>query len=495
MTLHELFEGIPTRTGLPPDDAARTVTGLEYDSRRVAPGQVFFAFTGAKVDGQMFARDAVERGAVAVVSESPRPASFAAPWITVDHGRTALAAAARSFYRAPDERIALTGITGTNGKTTTSFLIDAMLRAAGRITGLVGTIEYHVANRVLPAVNTTPDSLDLYRLLHELEQAGGTHLTMEVSSHALALGRVHGVRFRTAVFTNLTRDHLDFHGSIDHYFESKQLLFAGLGAPAPEQAVVNGDDPYGRRIVEDSRARVRTYGLQPGNDLRAVEVESDFQGVRFAIEHEGGRTAVRSPLVGRINVYNLLAAFGTGLALDLEPEAAAAGLATCAAVPGRFQRVEEGQPFLVLVDYAHTDDALRNLTAAARDLNPRQVITVFGCGGNRDRTKRPLMAEAAALGSDYVILTSDNPRHEEPLDIIADALVGLRKHSTPHEMEPDREQAIRKAIARAQAGDVVLIAGKGHETYQVVKDQVLPFDDRTVAREALQREGYGGSAA
>ena len=490
MTLGETLSGAGLKQPLAPELAATPIQGLDYDSRRVQPGFVFFAFPGSRTDGRRFAEDAVARGAVAVVSESPAPEGFAAAWIEAVHGRRALALAARNFYGAPDERLALTGITGTNGKTTTGFLIDAVMRAAGITTALIGTIEYHLAGRVLPAVNTTPESLDLMRIFAELEQAEGTAVTMEVSSHALALGRVYGLHFHTAVFTNLTRDHLDFHGTMEDYFAAKQMLFEGAGAPAPPFAVLNRDDEYARRIKAHSGTEVIWYGLRQDATLRARHIASGFQGLKFEVQAGKQRFAVESPLIGKINVYNILAACGAGLSYGMDGEAIARGIAGLRAVPGRFERVDEGQPFTVVVDYAHTDDALRNVIAVARGLNPKRVITLFGCGGDRDRSKRPLMGQAAAEASDFVVLTSDNPRSEEPLAIMNDALVGIRRVDVPHIVEPDRATAIARALKEARAGDIVILAGKGHEPYQVLKDRTIPFDDRAVASEVLRGYGY-----
>ena len=506
MTIGETLSGVRLKKPLEPNLADTPIEGLEYDSRRVGKGFLFFAFPGSRADGRRFAADAIQRGAVAVVSEfdplssestvedrSEGRAETAPPaprWIQVEHGRQALALASRNFYGRPDERLGLTGITGTNGKTTTSYLVDSVLRAAGHTTALVGTIEYHLAGRVLPAVNTTPESLELVRLFAELERAGGTHATMEVSSHALALGRVYGLQFHTAVFTNLTRDHLDFHGDMDAYFAAKQLLFEGAGGPPPAFAVLNRDDDYARRVKVHPKAHVYWFGLGQEADLRARHISTGFQGLRFDVQYGKLRFAVESPLIGKFNVYNILAACGVGLSYGLPPETIARGIAGLAAVPGRFERVDEGQPFVVVVDYAHTDDALRNVVAVARGLNPKRVITLFGCGGDRDRSKRPLMGQAAAAASDFVVLTSDNPRSEDPIAIMNDALVGIRRFDVPHIVEPDRATAISRAIQEAREGDIVILAGKGHESYQVLKDKTIAFDDRLVASQVLKGFGY-----
>jgi UDP-N-acetylmuramoyl-L-alanyl-D-glutamate--2,6-diaminopimelate ligase len=489
MTTGEILSGVRLKQPLAPELASRPVAGLAYDSRHVEPAFLFFAFPGSRTDGRRFAEDALARGASAVVSESEAPEGFA-PWIAVEHGRHALAIACRRFFGRPDEHIGLTGITGTNGKTTTAYLLDSILHAAGHTTALVGTIEYRLAGRVLPAVNTTPESLELVKLFADLRQAGGTHATMEVSSHALALGRVYALHFHTAVFTNLTRDHLDFHGSMEDYFAAKQMLFAGAGAPPPPFAVLNRDDPYSRRIRLHPKTEVFWYGLGTESSLRAHHVFSGFQGLRFDVQLGKLRFAVESPLIGKINVYNILAACGAGLSYSIPPEIVARGIAGLAAVPGRFERVDQGQPFVVVVDYAHTDDALRNVIAVARGLNPKRIVTLFGCGGDRDRAKRPLMGFAAAEGSDFVVLTSDNPRSEDPLAIMNDALVGIRRTDVAHVIEPDRAAAIARALNEAREGDIVILAGKGHEPYQVLKDRTIPFDDRAVAREVLKGYGY-----
>ncbi len=491
MTLVEVLKGVRLRRGLSGDLRKMQITGLEYDSRRVGQGFLFFAFAGAHADGREFAQSAIERGAAAVASELPPPAGFPGTWIEVEHGRQALALASRNFYGKPDERLGLTGVTGTNGKTTTSYLIDSVLQSAGKTTAMVGTIEYRLAGEVRTAVNTTPESLDLYRIFHTLEQVGGSHATMEVSSHALALGRVYGITFHTAVFTNLTRDHLDFHQTMENYFAAKQLLFAPEVARPPRWAILNADDAYGAKIHPPQGTQVLRYGFGEDADLRVSGLEMNFEGLRMTVEHGREKVELNSPLVGKINAYNILAACGAALSYGLDWATIAAGIAECKRVPGRFESIEEGQPFMVVVDYAHTDDALRNVISVARELRPKRVITLFGCGGDRDRSKRPLMGMAAGEASDFVILTSDNPRSEDPLGIMNDALVGLRRFDTPHLVEPDREKAIRAALGAAKPGDIVILAGKGHEPYQVLKDRVIHFDDREVASAALRDLGFG----
>ncbi len=495
MQLSEVLTGTPLLAELPPELARAEVTGLAYDSRQVEPGFLFFAFAGAHADGREFARQAREKGALAVVSEAEAPADFEGVWIRTEHGRRTLALASRAFYGFADRRLGLTGITGTNGKTTTGFLIDSILRAAGKTTALVGTIEYRLGPKVLPAVNTTPESLDLHRLFAELEGIGGTHATMEISSHALALGRVYGIEFHTAVFTNLTRDHLDFHHTMEDYFAAKRLLFTGSGAAAPRYSVLNRDDEWGRKLAPAGNrtaadSTLLWYGLGQEAMVRARHIHSGLNGLRFEVVFDKVKFEVRSPLIGKINVYNILAACSAGMTYQLPPETIVRGIAACAGVPGRFERVDEGQPFAVVVDYSHTDDALRNAISVARTLNPKRVITVFGCGGDRDRTKRPIMGQVAGSLSDLVIVTSDNPRSEEPLQIMNDVMVGVRRTDTRTIIEPDRAVAIRKAVEEARPGDIILLAGKGHETYQIFKDRTIHFDDREVAREVLRSFGF-----
>jgi UDP-N-acetylmuramoyl-L-alanyl-D-glutamate--2,6-diaminopimelate ligase len=493
MKLAQVMAGTDVRSAILAELAQTEVAGIDYDSRRIEKGFLFFAFPGAHIDGRRFARQALDRGAVAVVSELPRPEEFSGPWIEVEHGRRALATAARNFYRKPDERLDFIGITGTNGKTTTAYLAESILRAAGFATGLIGTVEYRLAGEVRPAPNTTPESLDILRFADELAGRGGKYLVSEVSSHALALGRVYGFHFHTAVFTNLTRDHLDFHRTMEEYGAAKSLLFRPAAGGAPGWAILNADDPAWKLMTPAQDSRVVRYGLSEEAELRASGIESGFGGLRFEILWQGARQTVNSPLIGRFNVSNILAAAGAGLSCGLDLGTIAEGVAQCRSVPGRFEPVGAGQPFLVVVDYAHTDDALRNAIGAARELasgRGGRVITLFGCGGDRDRSKRPLMGMAAAELSDFVVLTSDNPRSEDPLAIMNDALVGLRRLDTPHAAEPDRTKAIHLALAEARPNDVVLLAGKGHETYQVLADRTIHFDDRETARQALSSLGW-----
>ena len=493
MKLGTLLAGVQLRQPLSRNHEDLEVAGLEYDSRRVGPGFLFFAFEGAREDGRRFAQDALSRGAVAVVSDSPRPLGFQGPWIQVEHGRRAMSAASRAFYHQPDKRVHLTGVTGTNGKTTTSYLIEAILREAGKITGLVGTIEYRIAGKSRPAANTTPESLDLARLASAVSDAGGTHLISEVSSHALELGRVDGFFFHTAVLTNVSRDHLDFHQTIEAYTAAKRMLFVPKHGPAPKWVVLNADDAAAKGMEPPAPTNVIWYSAAHDAALRAEGIRMGFDGLHFDLVWLDQRQQISSPLVGMFNVSNILAAVAVGISYEIPLDAIARGIASCGAVPGRFERVDCGQPFMVVVDYAHTDDALRNVISTARGLvsGPQgRIITLFGCGGDRDRTKRPLMGMAAAELSDFVVLTSDNPRSEDPLGIMNDAMVGLGRFDTPYLAEPDREKAIRLALQQAQPGDVVLLAGKGHETTQVLRAETIHFDDREIARSVLASLGY-----
>lgn len=470
------------------------IRSVAYDSRKVDGGSIFFALPGEKADGFQFVSGAIERGAIAIASSHSRPADIATEiaWVELTPGkeRRGLALASANFYARPADTLKLVGVTGTNGKTTTTFLIDSILRAAGISPGLVGTTGYRTPRGSRPAPNTTPESLDLQQIFAEVREAGGTHAVLEASSHALAMDRLWGCHFAAAVFTNLTRDHLDYHKDFEDYFQAKRRLFEGTGAGAPEVAVINADDPYADRL-EGLARRTLTYSLKNGADLSARAVSLDFNGTEFAAHTPAGKLEIKSPLVGRINVYNILAAIGAGIALGIPARTIEEGVASLDLVPGRFQSIDEGQPFLVIVDYAHTDDALRNLISTARELSPSgRIITVFGAGGDRDRAKRPLMGEAAGSLSDIVVLTSDNPRSEDPLRIINDVAVGLQRVNAKYRAEPDRERALEMALDEAKAGDIVLLAGKGHETYQVLRDGRIDFDDREKARAILRRKDY-----
>lgn len=494
MNFSDLLRG----TGLDPVGGNPEIAGIDYDSRRLKPGWAFVAMRGESTDGNRYIDVAIRNGAVAVISddfnESPRNGIA---WAVAPHGRKTLAVASANFYSHPADSLKIVGVTGTNGKTTTTFLIESILNYSGHKSALVGTIEYHVAGRVLSAPHTTPESLELNQIFAEALSAGATDVAMEVSSHALEQGRVWGIPYEVAVFSNLTRDHLDYHKDMDSYFASKRMLFEGSGAPAPRTAVINADDDYGTALLKTSQAaskQVMSYGINQG-DFRAISIDLQPTQTSFDLATPSGTQRIHARLIGRVNVYNLLAASAACYARGCSLPQIAEALSRFNQVPGRFERVDCGQPFTVVVDYAHTDDALRNLTSIARDFASRsgsggRVITVFGCGGDRDKTKRPLMGHAAAQGSDFVVLTSDNPRSEDPLRIMDDVLPGLEGNRDCHVLEPERKAAIQLALHRARSGDIVLIAGKGHEKVQITREGSFTFDDVQVARETLQQMGY-----
>jgi UDP-N-acetylmuramoyl-L-alanyl-D-glutamate--2,6-diaminopimelate ligase len=477
------------------------ITGVQYDSRKIMPGDLFLAMRGESTDGNRYIDQAIKQGAVAIVSDSaseqPRPGT---PWATVPHGRRALAAISANLFGHPASKLKIVGVTGTNGKTTTTFVLDSLLQNLGAPAPvLIGTIEYHVAAKVLPSPHTTPESLELSAMFAEATSAQpgskrAQHAVMEVSSHALEQGRVWGIPFEVAVFTNLTRDHLDFHGDMQTYSAAKQMLFEGVGTAPPKFAAINTDDDFGRKLAELSRKKgssVITYGVNHPADLLAESIQLSPQGTAFTLRTTDGKHQIQSPLIGKVNVYNLLAAIGAAQALGFRVQQITKAAESSTGVPGRFEKVSIGreQPFTVVVDYAHTDDALRNLTSAAREFvaGKGRVITLFGCGGDRDRAKRPLMGQAAGEGSDFVVLTSDNPRSEDPLAIMQDAMNGLKQTGTHHAVEADRRRAIALAIEVAKPGDIVLIAGKGHEKTQTTREGVFPFDDVAEARKALEQ--------
>jgi UDP-N-acetylmuramoyl-L-alanyl-D-glutamate--2,6-diaminopimelate ligase len=468
----------------------RPVTGIAYDSRRVEPGQVFVALKGRQTDGVSFADAAIARGAMAVVSEQRAPAGVQVPWAVVGDARAALAVLAAEFNGHPSRQLKVIGITGTNGKTTTAHLIGSIFDAADVPCSVLGTVGYRVAGEQRPATFTTPEAPELQALLRESVDRNCGAVAMEVSSHALALSRVDGIRFAAAVFTNLTRDHLDFHGDMESYFQAKRRLFEMLPPDAP--SLVNADDPRASALA-DAGGRPVTYAISRPADVSPGPLSFSLEGLSFDVRTPRGTVHVRSGLVGRPNVYNILAAVSTAAALDVPFDAIERGIRALAGVPGRFQIASTpGDGIPVVVDYAHTDDALRNLLETARPLARGRLITVFGCGGDRDRTKRPLMGAVASRLSDVIVITSDNPRSEDPERIIEEIQRGItidtrRGPGAPPLAIADRRLAIGKAVEMARPGDLVLIAGKGHEKYQVIGERVLPFDDVAVAQDALAR--------
>ena len=491
MTLADLVQSLEgaavalDRRTVPAGAAGVTVTAIAYDSRTAPAGSMFVALKGQRADGAAFAHDAIGRGAVAVVAETPPAGAVAVPWITVGDGRLALALLADAFYGHPSRTLTVVGITGTNGKTTTAYLTSALFEAAGVKAGLLGTVSYRIGAEEHEAERTTPEAPDLQAMMRAMVDRGCGACALEVSSHALALRRVDGMAFAAAVFTNLTRDHLDYHGSMAAYFAAKRRLFEMLPAGAP--AVINLDDPQGRALC-DVVSRPVTYAINQPADVTPGPLSFSMEGLGFEVRTPRGLIRVRSKLVGRANVYNLLAAVTAGLALDLPFSAVERGVAAVDRVPGRFQVVSTpADDVMAVVDYAHTDDALKGLLETVRHLAAGRLITVFGCGGERDRAKRPLMGAVAARLSELVILTSDNPRGEDPMRIIEDIKRGLAEPGSEHLVIEDRGAAIRTAVEIARASDVILVAGKGHEKTQVLKERVVPFDDVVAVREALAR--------
>jgi UDP-N-acetylmuramoyl-L-alanyl-D-glutamate--2,6-diaminopimelate ligase len=472
------------------------IRGLAYDSRKVGPDSLFVAIKGEKTDGNLFTAQALERGAVAILSESSAPAGFGGCWIQVDNARQALAGAAASFYRHPTRAFELIGITGTNGKTSTAYLIESILIAAAERVGVVTTIEYRGPEGKMPAERTTPESLDLQALFAKFVEQRCGFVVMEVSSHALDMDRVYACRFRSAVFTNLTQDHLDYHRTMENYFRAKQRLFLGTGAGPPAQSVINRDDPRGATLEAVCAGRCVTYSIEA---TASAEAAAEFQVLDSRLEKKGLWVRLKTPqttfemqtrLMGKPNLSNILAAVAVTSDLGIEPKAIRRGIENCPAIPGRFEWIDRGQPFHVFVDYAHTPDALQKVLQTARQLQPKRLLVVFGCGGERDRAKRPAMAQVAEALADSIWITSDNPRSEDPMQILAEIETGLTARPARHQTEPDRRTAIGEALRQAQPGDAVVIAGKGHETYQILADRTIHFDDREEARRALGELGF-----
>lgn len=476
----------------------RDITSIAYDSRKVSEGCLFVAIKGETHDGHDFITDAVEKGAVAVVGE--RDAKIMKVYIQVKDSRKALACITRNFYGMPSEHLTLVGVTGTNGKTTTTYILKSILECWGKSVGLIGTINYMIGKRVCQAPHTTPESLEFHGLLRDMLSSGCTYVISEVSSHAIEQHRVDGAVFKVAIFTNLTRDHLDFHKTMENYFRAKERLFRAL-LDKDGASVINLDDPYGKRLISElgdtsgghhsEQRRMLTYGFEEGADIVAREIQISSEGVEFKISFRGRTYDVSSSLMGLPNVYNIMSAAGASISLGVPWQVILEGIRKTRSVTGRFEKVDLDQNFLCVIDYAHTEDALQRLILTARELikdspsniHPR-IITVFGCGGDRDRGKRSRMGAVATRLSDFVILTSDNPRSEEPSDIIHEIESGAARDN--YIKEPDRREAIRKAVGMAREKDIILIAGKGHEDYQEIKGMRYPFNDREILEEMLK---------
>lgn len=470
--------------------------GLTYDSRKVKPGYLYCALKGQKHDATEFAGQAIEKGAVGVLSEKA-PTHVGVAWLHAGDARASMADAAALFYGHPSERLLVAGVTGTNGKTTTAFLLQHLLKASRRRAGLLGTVVYDDGITRGPANHTTPESVDLQEILARMAENQCAGVAMEVSSHALAQSRARAVAFDAAIFTNLTQDHLDFHATMEDYFEAKALLFEQVVNQSTKKptAVINTDDPWGRRLATrlGARGKFVRYGFGVSTDYRASNVKFDLQGTQYQLEVGERKLLVRTPLIGRFNVYNSLASLAGAVACGLNLREAVSNLSLAPQVPGRLESVAEKRAFRVFVDYAHTPDALQNVLTTLREVNPRRLIVVFGCGGDRDAGKRPLMGAVAAEFGDLVIVTSDNPRTEDPAAILKDIVAGLG--ATAHLVIEDRAEAIARAIDFAQDGDIVLIAGKGHEDYQIFADRTIDFDDRKAARRAIENKAVAKSAA
>jgi UDP-N-acetylmuramoyl-L-alanyl-D-glutamate--2,6-diaminopimelate ligase len=494
MQMYEALDGVEVEERT---RSAVDVKDVQYDSRRVQPGDVFVAMAGGVTDGNNFIGDALKRGAAAIVTDSrdiwesrSRWPRNVGPFYLVQRGRRALAGIAANLLGHPERKLALSAVTGTNGKTTSAYLLEQMLHNVGRKCVLIGTIETHVGDEVRASEHTTPEASDVLKIFADGVLAGATEAVMEMSSHALDQERVWGLPVDVGIFTNLTQDHLDYHGTMGAYLAAKARLFEGVGAPPPRVAVINLDDESSNQFrIAANHSELMTYGFSDDfPSYRAESIEFASGGTCFTLKALSGSVRIESPLTGRVNVSNLLAASCAALARGLSLEQLAEAAPKLSQVPGRFQVVPASAEagFTVVVDYAHTDDALRNLIALARELAAGRVITLFGCGGDRDRSKRPRMGRAAAEGSDLVVLTSDNPRSEEPMAIIDEALVGVRETATPCVIEPDRAAAIGIAIRAAWPGDIVLLAGKGHEKVQSLRGGTVPFDDVAVAQEVLR---------
>jgi UDP-N-acetylmuramoyl-L-alanyl-D-glutamate--2,6-diaminopimelate ligase len=473
-------------------DLNNQISGITLDSRQVSPGFIFIAIRGFKTDGNRFVPDAIARGASAIVSAAPGESYPGTTWIQVLDEREALASLAASFYGHPARKLHAIGVTGTNGKTTTTYLIEAVLKAAGSPSAVFGTIAYRGPGFSFTADRTTPEAPELQSLFARVLEGGWKYAVMEVSSHAVELKRVQGLHFEVAVFTNLTRDHLDLHGDMRSYFLAKKKLFTGLDGTLPRVLVLNADDPHFAELKAIAPSRVISYAVDGHADIRPSRYDAtgSGKGTDAVFQSPIGELRIQSAtLLGKPNLYNIGAAIGTGIGLGLQADAIRDGIASMAVVPGRFEPVLSGQNFRVIVDFAHTDDALRRVLQSAREITSGRVLVVFGCGGDRDRTKRPLMGEAAIQGSDFVVATSDNPRSEDPLAILSEVEVGLRRaggvEGKNYRLEADRRKAIEYALKLAAAGDTVLLAGKGHEAYQTIGSESFPFDDRAVARELL----------
>lgn len=482
MRLHEILNGIPVINLV--GDIDIDIKGIAYSSKNTANDFLFAALKGVKTDGNLYIQEALEKGTAAVLSEQKPPAGFNKTWIQVDDAREKTALISTNFYDNPSQKLKVIGITGTKGKTTTSYLLESILNHAGHRAGVIGTVSYRLGEKVKPAPRTTPEAPDIQRMIKDMVDAGLTHCIIEVSSHALDLKRVTGTSFSVAIFTNLSGDHLDYHRTMDEYFTAKKKLFQ-LKADK-RIAVVNADDAWGKRLIAELPIGIISYGTEPSALVRVEAFEFSDSGTKITVRYPAGTLSVNSALVGRPNLYNILAAVSAALSLNISVQAIQKGISGLKGVPGRFEKIKNDYGLNIFIDYAHSDDALRKLLETARELSSNKVIVVFGAGGDRDKSKRPRMGEAAGMLADWSIITSDNPRTEDPLKIIYEIEFGFQKcGSSAYEIEPNRERAIIKALSMGEPGDYILIAGKGHENYQIIKDKTLPFKDADVVNRWL----------
>ena len=486
MRLKDVLAGVPLKRFN--GNRAEEIQGIAYSSKSVNPDDMFAALKGVKKDGFEFVGEALHKGAAAILSDQPKPENLAKAWIQVSDTREALALCSANFYSHPSQKMKVVGITGTKGKTTITYLLEEILKKSQSVPGIIGTISYKGPGMKMTARLTTPEAPDLQRLLSEMLANGATHCVMEVSSHALDLKRVVGIGFDVVVFANLSGDHLDYHQSMDRYFEAKKKLF--FLNQKKRMAVVNRDDPWGQKLIAQLPAGAITFGFEPGAMVTAENINMTEKGIEALVKYPAGQLALSSPLLGKPNLYNILASIAVALTLNLPVSAIKEGVASLKGVPGRFEKIDNSLGLHVFVDYAHTDDALKNLLETVREFNPKRIILVFGAGGDRDKTKRPRMGEAAGRLADWTIITSDNPRSEDPLVIISDIEAGIKKTGTKnYQIIPDRREAIEQALSFGTKDDYILVAGKGHENYQIVKDKILHFDDAEVIREILQKRG------
>jgi UDP-N-acetylmuramoyl-L-alanyl-D-glutamate--2,6-diaminopimelate ligase len=485
MKIKDLIDGVPYVEFKGKEEV--DVQGIAYSSRAVCQDYLFAALKGEKDDGYNFISDARARGAVAILSERPAPSGFELNWIQAKEARKSLALCSANFYSHPSRRLKVVGITGTKGKTTITYILESILKKSGFSTGVIGTISYRGPGLNMTAERTTPEAPDLQRMMKTMVEQRASHCLMEVSSHSLDLDRVVGIDFDVVVFTNLSGEHLDYHHTVESYFEAKKKLF--LLNRNKRMAAINTDDLWGKRLIEDLKMDIISYGLNPQATIRAEEYTLSEKGIEMVLRYPAGKMKISSPLLGRPNVYNLLAAIAVALILNIPEPDISEGISSLKEVPGRFERIKNSLGLHIFVDYAHNDDALRNLLETVKEFTPKKIILVFGAGGDRDRTKRPRMGEVAARLADHTIITSDNPRSEDPLTIISDIEKGMKKSGhKKYEVEVDRRKAIEHALAIAAPGDYVLVAGKGHEDYQIIGDRIIPFSDVAIVRELLNRK-------